>query len=61
MIESIKNAAHALAVSIVTALGFGAASANYVFVFLIFYRSIPQTDLEFQMRLTKNAEKFLGF
>lgn len=35
MIESIKNAAHALAVSIVTALGFGAASANYVFVFLI--------------------------
>lgn len=35
MTENIKQAVHSLAVSIVTFLGFGAASANYVYVFLI--------------------------
>lgn len=35
MIESIKNAVQAFAVWVVTALGFSAASANYLYVFLI--------------------------
>lgn len=35
MIEHIQNAVHSFAVAIVTALGFSAASANYLYVFLI--------------------------
>ncbi len=35
MVEQIKNIVHSFAVTIVTALGFSAASANYLYVFLI--------------------------
>lgn len=35
MVEQIKNIAHSFAVTVVTALGFSAASANYVYIFLI--------------------------
>ena len=35
MVESIKNAIHGFAVSVVTALGFSAAMANYFYIFLI--------------------------
>lgn len=35
MIDQIKEAVHAFAVAVVTALGFSAASANYLYVFLI--------------------------
>lgn len=35
MVESIKSALHGFAVTVVTALGFSAASANYLYVFLI--------------------------
>ncbi len=43
MIESIKNAVQGFAVSVVTALGFGAAAANYFYVFLI--SMIPIVEL----------------
>lgn len=35
MIEKIQHAVHSFAISVVTALGFSAASANYLYVFLI--------------------------
>ncbi|MGN1098124.1 MAG: COG2426 family protein [Clostridia bacterium] len=35
MVESLKNAIQGFAVSVVTALGFSAAAANYFYVFLI--------------------------
>lgn len=43
MIESIKNAVQGFAVSVVTALGFSAAAANYFYVFLI--SMIPIVEL----------------
>ncbi len=35
MLEQIKNAVHSFAITIVTSLGFAAASADYLYVFLI--------------------------
>ena len=43
MTESIKTAMHTFAAGIVTALGFSAASANFVYIFLI--SMIPIVEL----------------
>lgn len=43
MVETVKSAVHGFAVSVVTALGFGAWAANYLYIFII--SMIPIVEL----------------